>query len=115
MQCLASAMPNVAMPSRVKLRKVFKETKRKNLAVLAKTQRLNRFFFSAKPSSSNVEAVASTRAPENVGGNHDIGFEAPFTVSLAGHVEMLLFRCFSLYLWFLLIVRVNVVSCRVTL
>jgi len=59
--------------------------------------------------------VALTRAPENVGENHDIIFEAPFTLSLAGHIDMLFFRCFCLYLWFLLIVRVKVVSCRVTL
>jgi len=38
--------------------------KRKDLAVLAKTPRLNRFFL-AKLSSSNVKAVALTRAPEN--------------------------------------------------
>jgi len=30
-------------------------------------------------------------------------------------LDMLFFRCFCLYLWFLLIVRVNVVSCRVIL
>jgi len=61
--CLASAMPKFAMPSGAKMRKVCKEAKRKNLAVL----------------------------------------------------EMLLLWCLCLYLWLLLIVRVNVVSCRVTL
>jgi len=37
-------MPKFAMPSGVKMRKVCKEATRKNLAVLAKTSRLNRFF-----------------------------------------------------------------------
>jgi len=39
-------MPKFAMLSGAKMRKVCKEAKRKNLAVLAKTSRLNRFFFS---------------------------------------------------------------------
>jgi len=78
------------------MRKVCKEAKRKNLAVFAKTSRLKRFFFSAKLSSSNVKAVVLTRAPENVGGNHDISFEALFTLSVAGHIDMLFFRCFCL-------------------
>jgi len=43
-----------------------------------------------------VKTVALTRAPENVGENHDIRFEAPFTLSLAGHIDMLFFRCFRL-------------------
>jgi len=98
LQCLASVMPKFAMPSGAKMRKVCKEAKRKNLAVLAETPRLNRLFFT-----------------ENVGGNHDISFEAPCTLSLAGHIDMLFFRCFCSYLWFLLIVRVNFVSCRITL
>jgi len=38
-------MPEFATPSGAKMRKVCKEVKRKNLAVLAKTSRLNRFFF----------------------------------------------------------------------
>jgi len=59
-------MPKFAMPSGAKMRKVCKEAKRKNLAVLVKTSRLNRFF-SAKLSSSNVKAVVLTRTPENVG------------------------------------------------
>jgi len=42
------------MPSEAKKRKVSKEEMRKNLAVLAKNPRLNRFLFSAKLSSSNV-------------------------------------------------------------
>jgi len=56
-------MPNVAMPSRVKLRKVFKETKRKNLAVLAKTQRLNRFFFQQ---SFQAATLKQWRQPEHL-------------------------------------------------
>ena len=40
--------------------------------------------------------MALTRAPENIGGNHDISFEAPFTLRLAGHIDMLFFRCFCL-------------------
>jgi len=46
LQCLASAMPKSVMPSTVKNCKVSKEKKRKNLAVLATTPRLKRFFFS---------------------------------------------------------------------
>jgi len=46
LQYLASAMPKFPMPSGAKMREVCKEAKRKNLAVLAKTSRLNRFFFS---------------------------------------------------------------------
>jgi len=84
------------------------------MAVLAETPRLQ-LFFQQSFSSSNVKAVAFARAPENVGENNDISFEVPFTLSLAGHIDMLFFRCFCLYLWFLLTVRVNVVSCRVTL
>jgi len=37
-----------------------------------------------------------TTAPENVGGNHDISFEALFTLSVAGHIDILFFRCFCL-------------------
>jgi len=88
-------MPKFAMPSGAKMRKVCKEARRKNLAVFANTSRLNRFF-SAKLSSSNVKAVVLTRAPKNVGGNHDISFEALFTLSVAGHIDMLFFRCFCL-------------------
>jgi len=40
--------------------------------------------------------VTLTRAPENVGENHDINFEAPFTLSLAGLIKVLFFRCFCL-------------------
>ena len=32
------------------------------------------------------------------GENHDISFEAPFTLRLAGHIDMLFFRCFCLSL-----------------
>jgi len=45
LQCLASAVPKFAMPSGAKKRTVSKEEMRKNLAELAKTPRLNRFFF----------------------------------------------------------------------
>jgi len=83
------------MPSASKNDKVSKERKRKNLAVLAKTQRLKRFF-PAKLLSNNVKTVALTRAPKNAGGNHDISFEEPFTLRLAGHNDMLFFRCFCL-------------------
>jgi len=38
--------------------------------------------------------VALTRAPENVGENHDISFEAPFTLRLAGHIHVI-FLAFS--------------------
>jgi len=31
-------------------------------------------------------ALISIRAPENVGENHDISFEASFTLRLAGHM-----------------------------
>ena len=51
----------------------------------------------------------------DVGETHDINFEAPFALRLAGRIDMLFFRCFVCNLWFLFIVRVNVVSCRVTL
>jgi len=54
--------------------------------VLAKTPRLNLLFI-AKLSSSNVKAVALTRAPENEGENQD-------TLSLAGHIDMFFFWCF---------------------
>jgi len=37
-----------------------------------------------------------TRAPENVTGNYDISFEVPFTLRLAGHIDMFFFLCFCL-------------------
>jgi len=40
--------------------------------------------------------VALTRAPENAGENHAKSFEAPLTLSLAGHIDMKFFRCFRL-------------------
>jgi len=43
---LASAMPKSVMPSGAKNGRVSQEKKRKNLAVLTKTPRLKRFFFS---------------------------------------------------------------------
>jgi len=48
LQCLASGMPKSVMPSTAKNGEVFQEKKRKNLAVLAETPRLKRFFL-AKP------------------------------------------------------------------
>jgi len=50
----------------------------------------------------------------DVGETHDVSFEAPFTLRLAGYIDMLFFRCFVCNLWFLF-VRVNVVSCGATL
>jgi len=46
----------------------------------------------------------------DVGETHDISFEAPFALILAGHIDMLFFQCFVCNLWFLFIARVNVVS-----
>jgi len=100
------------MPSVAKMRRVCKEAKRKNLPVLAKTSRLNRFL--AKFSSSNVKAVVLTRAPENLGGNHNTSFEALFTLSVAGHTTCYFSGVFVCNVW-LLIVWVNAVSCRITL
>ena len=54
--------------------------------MLAKTLRLK--FFSLKLLRSNVKTVALIRAAENEGENHKIGFEVPFTLRLAGHIEM---------------------------
>jgi len=79
-------MPKSVMPSAAKNGKVSKEKKRKNLAVLAKTPRLKRFFPAKLILSSNVKTVALTRAPENVSENHDICFDAPFTFRLAGQM-----------------------------
>ena len=78
------------MLSGAKNGKVFK--KRKNLAVLAKTPRF-KLFFQQSFSCSNVKTVALTRTPENVGENHDKSFEAPFTLRLAGQIDMFIFRC----------------------
>jgi len=92
-QCLAGAMPKSVMSSAAKNDKVSKEKKRKNLAVLAKTPQLKRFF-PAKLSSSNVKTVALTKAPENIRETHYISLEAPFTLRPAGHIDMVFFRCF---------------------
>jgi len=46
LQCLVSAIPKSVMPSGSKNDKVSMEKKRKNLAVLAETPRLKRFFSS---------------------------------------------------------------------
>jgi len=67
-------------------------------------------FFSAKLLSSNVETVA-----ENVVEMHDISFEAPLTIDWLAILTCYFSGVFVCNLWFLLIVRVNVVSCRVTL
>ena len=61
--------------------------------------------------SMMTKSLKSTDAGET----HDIGFKAPFTLTLAGHIDMLFFGCFVCNLWFLFIVQVNVLSCRVTL
>jgi len=107
-------MPKSVMPSGAKYGKVSK--KRKNLAMLSKTPRLKCFCFSAKLLSSNVKTVALTRAPENVVENHDISFEARFTLRLCLAILTCYFSgVFVCNIWFLLIVRVNVVSCRFTL
>ena len=50
----------------------------------------------------------------DVGETHDISVEAPFTLRLAGHIDMLFFQCIVCNLWFQFIVWVNVISCRVT-
>jgi len=55
LQYLASAMPKSVMPSAAKYGKVFKEKKRKNVAVLAKTPRLNRFFFQQSFSAATLK------------------------------------------------------------
>jgi len=43
--------------------------------------------FSTKLLNSNIETVALTRAPENVGENQDKSCKAPFTLRLAGEAE----------------------------
>jgi len=107
-------MPKSVIPATTQIGIVCEEKKCKHLAVLAKTPWL-KLLFPAKLLSSNVKMVTLTRAPENIGETHDISFEAPFTLRLAGYFDMLFLRCFVCKLWLLLIVRVNVVSCRVTL
>jgi len=59
--------------------------------------------------------VAITRTLENVDENHDTSFEPHFTLRQAVRVAMLFFRGFCLQSLVSLIVRVNVVSCQVTL
>jgi len=49
-----------------------------------------------KALSSNVKTMALNRAPKNVGENHDVSFEAPFTLNLADHIDMLFVPCFCL-------------------
>jgi len=58
--------------------------------------------------------MMTKRLKSTVGETHDISFEAPFALRLAGHIDILFFGCFVCNLRFLF-VRVNVVSCRVTL
>jgi len=53
-------------------------------------------YFPEKLLSSSVKTVALTRAPENVGENYNIRFEAPFTLRLVGRIDMLFFWCFRL-------------------
>ena len=65
LQCIAGAMPKFLLLSGAKKRKISKEKKRKDLAVIAKTPRLNHFF-PAKLPSSNFEAVTLTTASKNV-------------------------------------------------
>jgi len=60
----ASAMPKSVMSPAAENVKVFKDQKRKNLAVLAETPWLKRFF-PAKFLSSNVETVALTKCRWN--------------------------------------------------
>ena len=62
------------------------------MAVLAKPPQLN--LFSAKLSSSNVKAVALTRAPETEGENQDISVETTFTVNVTDRIDMLFFPVF---------------------
>ena len=113
LQCLASAMTKFAMPSGAKMRKVCKEAKRKNLAVLAKTSLLNWFFFK-NLWSSNVKAVVLTRAPDNAGRYHDISFEALFTQRGWPYWHVI-FQVFLFVISGFVVLGFNVVSCRVTL
>jgi len=48
-------MPKFAMPSGAKMRKVCKEAKRKNLGMLAKILRLNRFFLQKSFQAARVK------------------------------------------------------------
>ena len=113
LQCLARTMPKSVMSSGAKNGKVSMEKKCKNLAVLAKTPRLKRF--SAKLLSSNVKTVALTRASKNVAENHDTSFECLSHSDWLAIMTCYFSGVFVCNLWFLLIVRVNMVSCRVTL
>jgi len=61
-QRLASAMPKFAMPSGAEMRKVCWEVKRNNLAVLAKTSKLNRFF----QQSFQAATLKQWRQPEHL-------------------------------------------------
>jgi len=81
LQCLASAMPKSVMPSAAKMRKV-SEKKRADLAVLVKTQGLNRFF------QQNFQ-TANGRLKQGV-------IQNTRKCSLAGHIDMLFFWCFCL-------------------
>jgi len=59
--------------------------------------------------------MALTGTPEKEGENQDFSLEISFTLSLIGHIDIIFSGVFVCNLWFLLIVRMNVVSCRVTL
>ena len=82
LQCIAGAMPKFLLLSGAKKRKISKEKKRKDLAVIAKTPRLNHFF-PAKLPSSNFEAVTLTTASKNVGENQGISLETAFALDPA--------------------------------
>jgi len=58
--------------------------------------------------------VALIRAPEIEGKNEEISLETTFTLSLAVNIDVFS-SVFVCNLWFLLMVRVNVVSCRIKL
>jgi len=50
--------------------------------------------FPERFSSSNFKAVALTRAPENEGENQEISLETTFTISLADHINNVIFAVF---------------------
>jgi len=54
------------------------------------------FFFFLQNFQAAMVKRRRSRTPEIGGENHDISYEAPFTLSLAGYIDMLFFRCFYL-------------------
>jgi len=46
--------------------------------------------------SENSSPFLVSQAGYEPGENHDVSFEAPFTLRLAGHFDMFFFRCFCL-------------------